>query len=571
MSNNRDLSHTDNHLSVARFAKLAREQWKRSLCLSTVFACYAIGSGTALSQVLPPPLTGTSAENNLPELPSLPAPASLLPLPAPSSNSGLPPVSSPTLENLPIGESALNLPSTSVKGLASELPSRPDIVFEEVLPAPVGTVPNQAVQQAPAHKPGVSAKPGVSGSSARTAQAPTASQTKPVEQDNQVGEGRSRFTKPTSINNSPGHSIKDGVGQFGLGNPTDAGLSGANVEGIEGLNGIIRLEPLPGSLECPVITAMAVSKDGTFIAAAGDDHAIRLISLADRKTQSVWTGHLDWIRDLAFTEDGDRLASCANDGFIRVWDTQTLQAISSSQIPHALDALTFVDDETIFAVGFGPNVYRVNANSGETSVDHTCDCGDLRTITVSPNREYLAYAGRDGVLRVQKFASKEDYVSPTEAWSASPIHFSRIRSLHFSEDSLTITSVGEDRKVVHFDVEERSIISQTTVRGGKLMGLIPLSADEFAVAGADNTIRIVGWNDATPQTKLVGHDGSVCVLQKTNRFLISAGFDTTIRIWDLERARLERDTEGRYMHPVAAQFEDSGASSIEAYVSAPVD
>lgn len=336
-------------------------------------------------------------------------------------------------------------------------------------------------------------------------------------------------------------------------------------------NGVIRLDPLPGSLECPVITAMAVSNDGKFVAAAGDDHAIRLISLEDRRVHSVWAGHLDWIRGLAFTEDGDRLASCANDGFVRVWDTSTLKQLTSTQVPHALDALAFGDDHTLFAVGFGVNVYRVDVATGETSIDHACDCNDLKTVAVSPDLQFLAYAGRDGVLRVQKFASVGDFKSPTEPWSASPIHFNRVRSLHFSQDSSTITTVGEDRRVVHFDLETKSILSQTTVRGGKLMGLIPLSPEEFAVAGADNTIRIVGWNDSTPQTKLVGHDGSVCVLQKTNRFLISAGFDTTIRIWDLERARLERDTEGRYLHPVAAQFEDSGASDIEAYVSAPVD
>jgi WD40 repeat protein len=92
----------------------------------------------------------------------------------------------------------------------------------------------------------------------------------------------------------------------------------------------------------------------------------------------------------------------------------------------------------------------------------------------------------------------------------------------------------------------------------------------LAVAGSDNTIRILGWNSAVPQLKLIGHDGSVSVLQKTDRFLISAGFDTTIRLWDLQRAFREQDHEGRYSHPVAAQFEDSGLATPGTLVKTPI-
>ncbi len=329
---------------------------------------------------------------------------------------------------------------------------------------------------------------------------------------------------------------------------------------------VIHFDPLPGSTERPVITAMTVSKDGRFIAAAGDDHAIRLVSLQDRRVISIWTGHVDWVRSLAFSEDGQRIASCANDGWIRIWNTETMKPVSDARVPHALYALTFVDANTVYSVGFSNNVYRLDVSTNQISTDHTCDCNDLRAIVLSPNRKHLAYAGRDGVLRVQQFDG-----SAKNAWATSPVHFNRVRSIQFSDDSSTITTVGEDRRIVHFDVETKKVVGQTEVKGGKLMGLIPLSPDQFAVAGADNTIRIVGWNDSIPQTKLVGHDGSVCVLQRSNQFLISAGFDTTIRIWDLERAKTERDRDGRYLHPVAAQFEDSAASTPSSFISTPIN
>ena len=346
-----------------------------------------------------------------------------------------------------------------------------------------------------------------------------------------------------------------------LGSGGGVGGGGGVGSGID----VIHLDPLPGSTERPVITAMIVSKDGRFIAAAGDDHAIRLVSLQDRRVMSVWTGHVDWVRSVAFSDDGQRVASCANDGSIRIWDTQSMKQLHEARVPHALYALTFTDANTVYAVGFSNNIYRLDLGTNLISIDHSSDCSDLRAIVLSPNRKHLAYAGRDGVLRVQQFGA-----DAKTSWASAPVHFNRVRSVQFSDDSSTITTVGEDRRIVHFDVETKGVVGQTEVKGGKLMGLIPLAPDQFAVAGADNTIRIVGWNDSIPQTKLVGHDGSVCVLQRTDKFLISAGFDTTIRIWDLERARTERDRDGRYLHPVAAQFEDAAASTPSSFVSTPI-
>jgi WD40 repeat protein len=92
------------------------------------------------------------------------------------------------------------------------------------------------------------------------------------------------------------------------------------------------------------------------------------------------------------------------------------------------------------------------------------------------------------------------------------------------------------------------------------MGLCQLAPHLFAIAGSDNTIRIFNDVDQQVQAKLIGHNGSVSILKRTNRHLISGSFDTTIRIWDIEHSVSSIDARGRFVHPVAAQFEDSGAA-----------
>jgi WD40 repeat protein len=349
---------------------------------------------------------------------------------------------------------------------------------------------------------------------------------------------------------------------------------------------VIRLLPLPNQSEPPVVTAISIASDGLTLAAAGDDHAIRLVSLASSETIATLSEHLDWVQSLEFSPSGKRLASCGNDGVIHLWELDysakkvTAKLIASQTANHALLALVFRGDDEIYTAGFGGNIYRWSLQTNKFIVEHECECRDIRAIACSPDESTIAYGGRDGVLRVRqiapagKFASFTNSNTSTEDSSAlrksslsgqhhndyvAPLHYDRLRSLQFSKDGTTITSVGEDRRIVHFDLASRTTIRQASIGGGKLMGLCQLTPDLFAIAGSDNSIRIFSDREQKVLVKLIGHDGSVSVLKKTDSKIISGSFDTTIRVWDISRAVSNQSATGKYMHPVAAQFEDSGA------------
>jgi WD40 repeat protein len=333
-----------------------------------------------------------------------------------------------------------------------------------------------------------------------------------------------------------------------------------------GFANVIQLERLPSHNEPPVVTAISVSPSGAFLAAAGDDHAIRIVELNSGKTLSVLVGHVDWVQCVEFSPSGQRLASCGNDGTLLLWDlSATPKLLSETSAGHALSTLAFLGEDQIFVAGFGNNIYRWSASNSKLVVDHSCECSDIRAIACSPDRSSIAYGGRDGVLRVLRFDTPNAPVANDSAHGhttneiIAPLHFDRIRSLQFSEDGKQITSVGEDRRIVHFDLASRKAIGKTEIGGGKLMGLCQLEPHLFALAGSDNSIRIFSDLDQRVLVKLIGHDGSVSVLKKTSKYIISGSFDTTIRVWDIDQAISSTDQQGRYVHPVAAQFEDSGA------------
>lgn len=337
---------------------------------------------------------------------------------------------------------------------------------------------------------------------------------------------------------------------------------------------VVRLTPLPGQSECPVITALAVSPDGGRIAAAGDDHAIRLISCKDGSIEATWIGHRDWVQAMDFSSSGELLASCAKDGTLRVWTIPKADTVSSTsrlkimpeivdhRVSHALTTVAFTAEQELFAAGFSDAVYRLDLTNRQLNVDHRSDCRDIRTIAGSKDRNWLAYAGRDGVIRVvDRRGEVSPLPSPTQRDFAISqlVHFDRVRCLCFAKNDREIWSVGEDRRLVRLDLETKRVVSQLDLDAGKLHALQPLDGSLVAVSGSDNAIRIVDTDRNQIVAKLVGHDGSIAVLRRAAGSLISAGFDTTLRTWSLHRSTTELDDAGRFMHPVAAQFEDSSA------------
>lgn len=352
---------------------------------------------------------------------------------------------------------------------------------------------------------------------------------------------------------------------------------------------IIRLEMLPGNTDRPVVTAMELSPDGRFLAAAGDDHAVRLLDLGHTKvdvpsmsfaaarvssnessgsehlgntsiqelepvSRHTWQSHSDWVRSVRFSPSGRLVASCGNDGKIVIYDVAAKHTIASSHVTHALHDLCFVDDTVLYAVGFHTNVYRWDLSQADPIVDHQADCHDLRSIQYSPELKMLAYGGRDGVLRLYRLLH-----SRAELYSLAPAHFQRVRSLHFLSDQQTLLSVGEDRRLIQYDIPSKAITSTTDFPGGKLFGLTAIDSNRLAVGGADNTIRLLDAATGQCSAKLIGHDGTVTLLHARGNILVSSSFDTTIRVWNVDRATRECDEQKRYHHPVAAQFEDSGA------------
>jgi WD40 repeat protein len=276
-----------------------------------------------------------------------------------------------------------------------------------------------------------------------------------------------------------------------------------------------------------VVTAIAADPRGEFVAAAGDDHKIRILRTSNLSTVATLEEHRDVIRTLAFDPEGNRLVSAGNDGQLIVWNrAESFRLQQRMQGTPALACVRFsADGGEMAAVGFDNEVFLIGQGDQQRPI-FQCDCKDLRAVAYRDDNRVLAVAGRSGDLHL--FDPRSGRLL-----SDHSVHRTRIHDIAFHRQANTAVCVAEDGSVTVFDTETLRLIHRIPVTTGKLFAISVLDSQLVAVAGSDNLIRIVNTDDGTVVRELDGHAGSVSTLAANGGVLFSGSYDATLRRWSI--------------------------------------
>lgn len=272
---------------------------------------------------------------------------------------------------------------------------------------------------------------------------------------------------------------------------------------------------------------------------------IQQLSLLDSRDNPIF--------DLAFSPDGQTLASANLDGSVVLWDidTQTERLVLAGQ-QGWVEAVAFSSDGNFLASGgstlpWDSHVRLWDARSGDliASVpepDPTRQVGQDWTTDVafSPDNEFIAYGtdqgGHIGVLYLWQPDASE--IRQIGGGNGSGV------SVAFSPDGEILASGGWHRREGgHFSVRLWNMDAESweeeLVDDNGVVDALEFSSGGELLAAASGSIQLWDMNTRQQTLDLHGHRGHVSTLSFNvdDAILASGGDDQTIRLWEVQTGR----------------------------------
>jgi WD40 repeat protein len=309
------------------------------------------------------------------------------------------------------------------------------------------------------------------------------------------------------------------------------------------------------------IWAIAFSPDGRLLASSGDDGVIRVWDVQSYQLLCRLSGHTIWVRSLAFSPDGRILASASADKTIRLWNVSEFKQHkeTTSEVSQPLHTIVDKSSNDIWAIAFSPDGETLASTSTTPVVKlwnwQTGECIQqfeghenwVITVAFSPDGQLLASSGLDQTIRIWKIATGKCFQTLRgHTKQINAIAFSPVAVALSAQPGYILTSGSNDQTVKFWNVQTGQCI-RTLQEHTNFVWSVAFSPDGQQLASSSDTQTIKLWDVQTGDClrTLQGYVNQVYSVAFIHpNLLVSGNLDCTVKLWDIKTGKVLRSLQG---------------------------
>jgi len=303
--------------------------------------------------------------------------------------------------------------------------------------------------------------------------------------------------------------------------------------------GVIRPEAYVG----PHLWAVAVSPDGSRIAAGGMSRDVQLM---DAETGAALPSPLrldSWVMEVGWSEDGRWFGASSFLGEVTVIEEATGRTALALRTDDVSYTFAFHPSRPWVAIGSYDGTLRLaDLEAGTVRWSTRASEAGLLFVTFLPDGSALAAAGEEGAVRFFEPASGA-------AGRVLPVHGAGVTAVAFSPAGRLMATGGDDAWVRLWDVASGALLQEAQPHRGwtNFSAFLP-DGNRWVTVGTDDRVYVWSVGDAAPRAR-EGHPGGLMCVRPfpDGAAFVTSGKDGHVRIWDAGTLDVDRafDVWGR--------------------------